>query len=71
MSKRRRLKAPPVCPTPDKVRFWNQAIAEAALAAILHRAARCPDPDAEVPRRTYPCACGAWHLTKRDAAHAY
>lgn len=64
---RRFAKAHP-CPTATKTRWPDEATAEAALAYLSQQPPL--SLDGPVPRRSYQCACGGWHLTSSVIPYA-
>lgn len=55
------------CPTPEKVKFLNEADAERHIVRIARMAAQNrPDrPQFVQGHRPYRCSCGLWHVTTK------
>lgn len=55
------------CPTAGKTAFPSEAIAEEALEEIrmIYASSRAA-PREKIPRSSYHCPCGKWHLTSRE-----
>lgn len=64
---RRFAKAHP-CPTATKTPFPDEESADEAIRYVGTFPPR--ELDGPMPRRSYRCACGAWHLTSSEIAYS-